>query len=330
MKKKFWACLSAVFLLLCCAFPALAAPAVPPGTVSLRVKMAYEGQPLADVSVTLHRVGTLVETAPWIEFELAGAFADYPVSLTGLDTQGWAEAAYTLASYAAADQIAPSATAVTAEDGYASFTDLPSGLYLLQAAASADETGNTYTAAPVLLELPSYDETSHSWSTQAESVMKVERQTPIPATELGVYKIWETHGAQQPAGVTVELVSEGSVVDSVVLNESNYWRHTFTGLDSRKVYHVVERDVPAGYTVTISQHGDQYTITNTAQPEKNEPPGAQTTGLASTGPASTQTSVSPVIPQTGMLWWPVPVLSTVGVLLFALGWKLRNEQKSEK
>ena len=120
-------------------------------------------------------------------------------------------------------------------------------------------------------------------------------------------------------------MSEGSVVDSVVLSESNYWRHTFTGLDSRKVYRVVERDVPAGYTVTISQHGDQYTITNTAQPEKTEPPGAQTTGSA-----ATQTSVSPVIPQTGMLWWPVPVLSTVGVLLFALGWKLRNGQKSEK
>lgn len=36
------------------------------------------------------------------------------------------------------------------------------------------------------------------------------------------------------------------------------------------------------------------------------------------------------LPQTGQLNWPIPVLSIAGLGLFALGWKLRSDDKSEK
>ena len=30
------------------------------------------------------------------------------------------------------------------------------------------------------------------------------------------------------------------------------------------------------------------------------------------------------LPQTGQLWWPVPILAVVGILFFAIGWKRRS------
>ena len=35
----------------------------------------------------------------------------------------------------------------------------------------------------------------------------------------------------------------------------------------------------------------------------------------------------PNLPQTGQLWWPVPVLAISGMLFVALGWKKRNYEK---
>jgi hypothetical protein len=37
----------------------------------------------------------------------------------------------------------------------------------------------------------------------------------------------------------------------------------------------------------------------------------------------------PVLPQTGQLNWPVPVLACCGVLLFSVGWVLNRQGKKE-
>lgn len=312
MKKKMCAAWLSLFLLLCCALPAFAAPAVPEGMASLRVKVAYEGRPLPEVSVTLHRVADIVETSPWITFVLSDGFESYPVQLQELDHDGWAAAASTLAAYAAADHIAPDAVAKTDASGYASFKELRAGLYLMQTAQSTDEEGGRYTVAPVLLTLPAYDEAADQWNLQAEAVAKVERQDPPAETEIRVRKIWNSGSTQKPESITVELVADGESIATVELREENYWSHTFTGLEDGRSYRVVERNIPQGYTVTITQSGTQYLITNTAEdptPPTEKPPEE--------------------LPQTGVLRWPIPVLAGLGVVLFAVGWRMRRAGKDE-
>lgn len=56
---------------------------------------------------------------------------------------------------------------------------------------------------------------------------------------------------------------------------------------------VKEVDVPKGYTATYQKSGFVYTVTNT-----------------------------PTLIQTGLLKWPVPLLSGMGLLLFTVGWIL--------
>ena len=35
------------------------------------------------------------------------------------------------------------------------------------------------------------------------------------------------------------------------------------------------------------------------------------------------------LPQTGMLWWPVPALAASGILVFLLGWARNSKGKEE-
>ncbi len=74
------------------------------------------------------------------------------------------------------------------------------------------------------------------------------------------------------------------------------------------VWRVVEL-TPEGYTVSITQEAGTFLVTNTPkQPPETpsvtppvNPPGQKT------------------LPQTGALWWPVPILAAAGLLLIAAG-----------
>jgi hypothetical protein len=57
----------------------------------------------------------------------------------------------------------------------------------------------------------------------------------------------------------------------------------------------------SGYVVNIDQHGDTFLLTNSP--------------------------VKPSLPQTGVLWWPVPVLAAAGLVFLIAGHLLRGRRK---
>lgn len=61
----------------------------------------------------------------------------------------------------------------------------------------------------------------------------------------------------------------------------------------------------------------------TVKPEKPTPekPDHPTTST----PPSKEKTPGGKLPQTGQLWWPIPVLAFSGLLFFAYGWKRRND-----
>ena len=46
--------------------------------------------------------------------------------------------------------------------------------------------------------------------------------------------------------------------------------------------------------------------------------------LAPASPTPTPTPTGPTLPQTGQLWWPVPVLAVLGLFCVAIGWRRRT------
>ena len=95
----------------------------------------------------------------------------------------------------------------------------------------------------------------------------------VPATvDIPVSKVWDDANNQdgkRPASVKVNLMADGVQVDSVVLNASNLWKHTFTGKPVFKagaaVVYTLEEDAVAGYTADIDNATG--VITNKYTPE---------------------------------------------------------------
>ena len=63
----------------------------------------------------------------------------------------------------------------------------------------------------------------------------------------------------------MQLLRDGSIVDTVTLSASNGWQHEWTGLDPASDWTVTEKDIPQGYTVYASQDGNLITVVNTGR-----------------------------------------------------------------
>ncbi|MCG5102781.1 Cna B-type domain-containing protein [Oceanobacillus alkalisoli] len=97
-------------------------------------------------------------------------------------------------------------------------------------------------------------------------------------TEIAVNKEWDDADNQdgnRPSGVTVNLLGNGEVVKTTVLDEENEWNHTFTNLpvyeNGEKItYRVTENNVE-GYTPDIKSDPNNengFVITNSYTPEE--------------------------------------------------------------
>ena len=138
----------------------------------------------------------------------------------------------------------------------------------------------------------------------------------------------------------MQLLRNGEVYDTVTLSEENGWSHTWTGLDKDDTWQVVEADVPDGYTVTVTREGITFVVTNTRskdnpdEPEPGEeipdnppPTGSQEPGEEIPEEPAPQ---GPALPQTGTLWWLVPLLACGGMALFLLGWARRRREEDHE
>jgi pilin isopeptide linkage protein len=99
-------------------------------------------------------------------------------------------------------------------------------------------------------------------------------------TEVKVKKVWsdaDNQDGYRPDDVTVNLLADGKVIDTVILSEENNWSYGWTKLDKKAAgkdidYTVTEDEVPE-YTTKIEKADDgtfTYTVTNTHKTEETE------------------------------------------------------------
>ena len=127
--------------------------------------------------------------------------------------------------------------------------------------------------------------------------------THEPATtKVTVVKVWNDDANKdglRPASVTINLLANGRVVRTAMLDAANDWQTAFGDLmmyshqGQRIVYTVVEANVPAGYQSTVSQNGMTFTVTNTHRPTK---PGQPTTPPTPGKPSTPSTPTTPSVP----------------------------------
>lgn len=325
---------------------------------TLRIEYRYDNTPIEGAVFKVYRVADV--SAGGTSYWLSGNFASYPVVLNGLDNESFQFAAQTLAGYAMLDEISPDATLTTDQEGIASSMNFKPGLYLILGEWLYEGEG-AYVSMPVLVQLPASDEESEDgWNYNLTVVPKSKfikiGEHPVSRK---VLKVWDDQGYEneRPEEIEVCLLCDGKLYGTVKLNAENNWRHTWSNLSGRNEWTMVEK-TEQGYTVLACEEGITTVITNTYEEneEPSEPtkptdpsePTKPTEPSESTEPTkpsdatepsepskSTEptdstkptTPSKPQLPQTGMLWWPVPLLVALGLVLIVVGCVLRKGER---
>lgn len=164
-----------------------------------------------------------------------------------------------------------------------------------------------------------------------------------------VLKIWEDEGSEdmRPASIEVRLLRDGEVYDTVNLTAEGNWRWTWDDLPADHDWQVEEVVLDDAlidaYLPLTDWEGITATVTNFAMKELEEedppldegppienPPDDDVIIDIPDDPTPLDASVAPPtpaavtttnkrLPQTGLLWWPVPVLLSAGLLCVIIG-----------
>lgn len=243
--------------------------------------------PISDMKVSLYRVADE-------NYKLTGVFSNYSVDLKQ-DVQGAANA---LENRILMYGIEADAYATSDSSGKASFSGLESGIYLV-VGKEVESNGVFYMPQVSLVSL------------SGDLSVDLKYETSNKASRIHVLKVWKKDNKKsRPKSIEVCLLgSDGIVIDKVKLNSDNQWSYTWDSLSTLYTYSVMETSVPSGYKESCFREMDSVVLTNTGSytDKKKEKKDDE-------------------LALTGQLWWPVPVLLFVGLVLFGLGRLLRNEK----
>lgn len=308
-------------------------------------------QPMENVEFRIYRVADITDA---LTFKRIEPFSEYAITATD-----WLVRASTMAGYVSRDNVTPTDSAVTNAEGKVFFENLEKGLYLI-VGDSKTVSGYIYTPTPFLLSLP-YTDDGYTWEPNVVTYAKYTRRM-IPSVDhntlaLHALKVWHDDGYEdeRPESVIVDLLRDGDVYDTVVLNSENNWRCDWEKLDDRSEWQLVEREID-GYSVSVTQNDITFLVTNTREPDdpidipdeddptadrpdkpddpdeewdfpynEDDPnggneidPDPNELGDEIVDIEDGDTALSD-LPNTGVLWWPVPVLAIAGVALILLG-----------
>lgn len=316
---------------------------------SLTITLAPDNKPVQGAVYGLYRVA---DVTPDAGFSLLKSYRDAKMSVdvNNFAASNWRIAATTLNGYVAHKGIAPDYAAETDNNGIVVFSDLPCGLYLVKGMPVL--SGSEYVIpTPFIVSLPSGNDTEWIYDVSING-----KYTTHPESEdvhVEVLKVWrDEHKYQRPLEITVHLYNGTEFCDSVVLNKDNNWSFSWKNLPMGD-WSVYEQNIPAGYLVSIEQQIYRYVVANFSPPHENpstgttEPPPDETTTRqdettteqdeTTTGQDETTTSPDettteppperpPELPNTGQLWWPVPVLSLAGLMFVLVGFIGRKSE----
>lgn len=203
---------------------------------------------MTGMELDLYKVADISE---WAEFTLTGDFAEYNVTVNGLDSEGWKSLAETLSGYADRDSIKPVMSVEVSDSGTAAFGTLEQGLYLIDGDEVYSEE-KVYTPTPFMIALPNRAADSEVWDYNVKAVLKY--------------------------GISDEVPESG----------------------------------------TAGQQGDGDPA---IEDDERDNPGEEDENGVDDEDGN--------LPQTGVLWWPVPVMIAAGLLLVIIGVVKRRGAESE-
>lgn len=286
-RKMIILCVTAL-LILSCSLSAFAQDFDPEktGAISVTLTEQYDKEPIVGAELSVYYVATVHKNANGnLSYTYTGAFENAGIDITdpSLATQ--------LETFVL-EQNVPSVKITTDKNGTATCKDLALGLYFIRQVSAVEGFAP---CTPFMVTVPGANEDGYVYEVNASPKTEVARLTSIT-----IKKVWNTDASTQAADrVTVQLLQNGNVVKTAILNEQNNWQVTYSGMPESDAYSIKEVDVPKGFTATYKQNGYVFTVTNTS-----------------------------TLAQTGQLIWPIPVLAVSGILFITVGSILLQKKRN--
>ena len=208
--------------------------------------------------------------------------------------------------------VTPVDKARTNKNGDAAFQGktLVPGLYYVPETKTV-KNGWMYTTLPFLVSLPNYFENNAKGEWVYDQQVNAKSSRESTETDITVIKVWKDfcHPKRRPESITVDLLCNGEKYDTITLPQNGKWKYTWYDLDATCDWTVTEERVKGYNDPEVKTVGNIITVTNTCN-RPDHPRGGK-------------------LPQTGQLWWPVPVLLLAGLVLVIVGLLRRKEDNYE-
>lgn len=218
------------------------------------------------IEVTLHEMSedTYVEGAEITIYKIADAYLD-GVNLAFKYTDEFSSCSVSLDDLTIDDLskkitlcVKPESigtSLITNDFGTVIFNDLDLGLYLVSQTNKVEGYSNIDS---FLVQIPKVIDNSWTYDIIANPKTDIYKEI-----DLVVNKVWNTDSNKLPEKVEIELLLDGEVIDTVILNSTNKWTHTFKNLEKSDKYSVREINIPKGYKVSYTNNEYIFTVTNT-------------------------------------------------------------------
>lgn len=173
---------------------------------------------------------------------------------------------------------------ITDTNGIVKYNDLTLGLYLVK---QTNKVEGYSSIDEFLVMIPKTID--NNWTYNIEAEPKTEIYQTI---DLQVVKEWNKQNKNNklPESVTIELLKDEEIIDTVALSELNNWTYTWDDIEKSDKYSVRETNIPKGYTATYKNEEYKFIVTNTDK-----------------------------LAQTGQIYLPIIILSATGMLFIILG-----------
>ena len=344
------AALLAAILIICTSIPVSALQHIDHGrSIKLTISYSDNNIPIVGAEFSIYQVADLDKRGNLVVTE---QFEKYNVNIVDSDEESWKSLSLTLEGYILRDKLKPTDTKETNEHGLAHFPNkakrLTPGLYLTMSTRhTVDDI--IYESFNFMLLMPTKDHSTDKWSYDISVTPKYSSRSryEVGTVDYKVLKVWDDIGNEKkrPEKVIIELLRDGEIYDAVILNEDNNWRYEWLDLDIQYKWNIVEKELD-DYLVDVSKEGSTYVVTNTYKTDPKEDPtepGTSPSDPKETVDPSNPKSSNPTgnpnkpntpddskLPQTGQLWWPVPLLSIAGLFLILMGLLLSRGKNNEE
>ena len=305
-----------------------------------------------DVTSHIYLIATIDDNGQYtITDEFKGCYKDQDIFNNGYDYDEWKDSVMydgasdsdILLDYIVTNEIDEVANGISDAEGKTYYKDLTLGIYyVLSDKLVEDEYTHSFVNFVYPVPILEKDENSASIKVNynpSASPKKSKTKNDV-VVHCSLMKRWNDseYENMRPSSITFNIYCDGEYMETVTLSSDNNWYYEWEkhGLST---FTVEEVSAGEGYSGNIELvqdgHNAYYVCTNTytppeipETPQTPEEPG--TPGIPDLPEVLGAIRDLPAVlgarrlPQTGQLWWPIPILVIVGVILIVRGIKKKN------